>query len=73
MASLANQLPPQGTPCVPGPRREAGVSPFISKLPALVGCYLGAYETLAFCKPEILWRDTASLVLISLAENKSLG
>lgn len=69
----ANQLPPRGTQGVPGPRREAAISPSISILPALAACYLGVYETLAFCKPEILWQDTASQVLISLAGNKSLG
>lgn len=56
---------------VPGGKQT--ISPSISILPALAACYLGVYETLAFCKPEILWQDTASQVLISLAGNKSLG
>jgi len=43
------------------PGREAGISPTISKLPAVVGCYLGVHETLAFCKPDGLWRDSFAI------------
>lgn len=65
-ASLASQLPPQGTASAPGGNRH-----LTQQYPA--GCDLSVCESLSFCKPESLGRETTLPALISSAEESSVN